>query len=444
MNKRTAWVAVAFLVVGAMLLSGCGGATPTSEPAAPAAEPATSAPEPAAPEATHEPVTLVWWDQYPTPPRSTVVEEMLASFMAQYPWITVTRETFGWADYFQKVDLTTAGGGAPDVFLVDNTRIRNYVYNDVIQPLDKYVAAGYQDDWFPIPQTEMAYDGHIWAIPMQQSTEQIIYNKDIVAAAGLEPPTGYDAPWTFEDFQAALEKVTVKRADGTTEIWGFDTNYDMDDYGIQPWVAAHGGSYMDPDWTTYEGYANGDKTVEATNYLVDFYRNGYAPIQRIPDLFQTGQVGFYQSNAFALTDIADRFPDLNVGVMPLPCDETCAVQSGAYHLGIHAQSEHPDEAWLLIDYFTNFDGHKRWIEGTGYMPARLSVYEALPQFQEYPLSVYMDGLASHAIRRAATEGYAVFNGEMWTAWQNMITGADVRSEMDRVTQISEEELQRYK
>ena len=81
-------------------------------------------------------------------------------------------------------------------------------------------------------------------------------------------------------------------------------------------------------------------------------------------MFQTGKVAFFQSNAFALPDIKNRFPNMKVGVMPMPCDKTCAVDLGQWEIGISSQSKHTDAAWLLIDFLTNQAGEKEWVSQT--------------------------------------------------------------------------------
>jgi len=240
-----------------------------------------------------------------------------------------------------------------------------------------------------------------------------------------------------------LETVTQKADDGTVEVWGWTTQYGPGVYNAQPLVFAQGVTYMDPDMTTYDGYTNSDKSVEAFTWYANLFIDGLAPIDRIPDVFQTGKVAFLQTNPFTLVDIQQRYPDLNFGVAPMPCDEQCAVQSGAWHIGIHSQSEHPEEAWMLIDYITNEEGHKKWIETGGYMPARKSTYEALPRLHEYPWSIFMEGLIDHAVHRPTNMAWPVFNAEMTAASMNVALGADPKEELDRVVEMADQELSNY-
>jgi len=439
---------VTILIVAALALTACGAAAP-SEPAAPAEESAAPQEEAAAPSSADstvdkEPVTLTYWHAGPGPPLEPAMQKLVDQFEEEYPWITVNVEAFGFGEYFQKLDTATAGGSPPDVFWVDTTAIQQYTYFDTIIPLTKFVPDNYADDWFTIPKEDMTHDGEIWAIPLHQSTEAMVYNQDIIDEAGLDPPKSYDQAWNFAQFRDALEKVTKKADDGTVEVWGWTTQYPPGTYNVQPLMYADGATYLNDAGDTYEGYTNSPKAVEALQWYADLFKDGLAPIDRVPDMFQTGKVAFLQTNPFVLVDLQQRYPDLNFGVMPMPCEEQCAVQSGAWHIGIHSQSKHPEESWMLIDYLTNKEGHKQWIEESGYMPARKSVYEEMPKMKEYPWDIFMDGLINYAVHRPGNVAWPIFNTEMTNAAINVATGADPKAELDRVAKASDEELANYK
>ncbi|MCZ7569995.1 MAG: extracellular solute-binding protein [Ardenticatenaceae bacterium] len=444
-HQHRMWL-LALIVIVAVLVGCAGqGAAPTTQPTGAPAQQGGEQPtsQPSSGEAQHEPVTLTYWTAGPNPPLSTATEDLVKEFMNKYPWITVNVQNFAFGEYFQKIDTATAGGNAPDVFWVDNTQVPIYVYNDVIIPLDDYVQPGYADDLFPIPKADMTYNGKIWALPMHQSTEAILYNEDMIKAAGLEPPQSYDQAWKHDQWVDAITKVTEKSGD-VTNVWGWTTFYPVGTYSIEPWQYARGAQYLNDEGTTYTGYTNGEASVESLGWIGSLFKQGLSPIERVPDIFQTGKVAFIQANPFVLTDIQQRYPDLKVGVMPIPCEQRCAVPSGGYHIGIHSQSKHPQEGWMLVDFLTSKEGHKEWIEKTGYMPARKSVYEEMPNLKEYPLSIFMEGLANHAVRRPINEAWPVFNDTFTSAVENVITGADPKAELDKVTQAAQEELDRYK
>ncbi len=449
MKTKTIFELLAVLLISSILASACAQATTAMPPTAvpPTAAPPAAAPTVEAatqPAAQHTPVTLNYWTQATDPPLKPAVDELVKGFMAKYPWITVNVTPLSWDEYATKLNTSFAGGNAPDVFWCDPEKIQTFVHNGVLAPLTKYLPANYNDDWYPIPVADMYFNSTAWCISMHQSSDALLYNEDIIKAAGLQPPTSYKTPWTFEQFTDALKKVTKKNTDGTTAVWGFTSLYVPDIYSVQPLMEAQGTDFWDPTGTKYVGYMNSDVAVKALAWYQSLYSQGLAPVERIPDIFQTGKVAFYMANPFTLIDIQQRYPDMHVGVMPLPCGSRCRVQSSGWALGVPASSKHIDEAWLLIDYLTNAEGEKLWIEKTGYIPARKSVYNALPNWQQYPWNIWVEGLASYAGRRTTNLASPVFDDATYTMVQDVIKGADPKTELEAAAQKCQAEIDKYK
>jgi fructooligosaccharide transport system substrate-binding protein len=430
-KKKELWLLIIVMIL-VLLVSACGGATPTLEKPE---EEATTPPEP---------VTLTYWTPSPEEPYHSATTTMVNEFMEEYPWITVEVDEFGWGEYAQKIDTSVAAGSAPDVFWMDYNRLPVFVYYETLRPLDEFLPANYTDDFFPLAIQEVSHNGKIWGVRLDFFSEAILYNKDIIDAAGLEPPKTYEDAWSFDEFHAALEKVT-KRVGDTTEVWGFVSNYGYNIYPIQPWLYAQGATFMDAEKTTYMGYTNSDDMVSALTWYTNLMKDGFAPIELIPDIFPAGKVAFMQAVPTAFYYLKEAYPDLNIGVMPFPCDERCAVNTGGYSLSISSQSEHPQEAWILIDFLTNQEGMKEWCELTGNSPPRKSAMEELPEFSEYPLNLFNMGVISgYGVIRPSTIAWPVFFAEFNSAVVNVITGADPKVELDRVAQMTEEELSKYK
>lgn len=432
MKKLQVLVAILMIVAG---LTAC--AQPNAVPSAPA----LSGPaEPTAAEPQKAPVTITFWHAGTTPPQPEATDALVKAFMDKYPWITVKVESFAFGDYFTKLDSSLAAGTAPDVIWVDHTDIVRLAHYGAITPLDPFLPPGWKDDWFASPLQDSTYDGKIWAAPLHQSTEEIIYNKKLAEAAGLKPPQNWEKPWTFAEFRDALEKVSKKGADGSVETWGFMTNYDLSVYNWQPWIEAQGGKIMNEDRTSFVGALDSEETIKAATWFAQLYVDKLAPAERTPDMFQTGKVAFFMSNPFGLNDIKKRFPDLEVGVMPMPCDKKCAVNSGQWEMGITAQSKHQQEAWMLVDFMTNFDGQKHWIDLTGYLPARKSVYEADPALKEHPMNVFMDGLIKYPVHRPISLAYQFFNTTMTAAARDFNLGTDVEAGLRKVAADAQKQL----
>ena len=432
-QRRRALPLLSTMIIAGLLVAACSGA-------------ATDAPQEEAEQevAEQEPVELTLWYSSGAALRNEATEMLVESFMEKYPWITVNAEGFGFADYRTKVDTATAAGTAPDVLWMNPERVPLYVYNEAFRSLENLAPQGYIDDYYAPVQGDMTRAGGLYSIPLWNSTEALLYNQDIIEAAGLEPPKTHEEAWSFEEFRDAVEAVTKVADDGTTEVWGFSTFYPLSAYTQEPWLNSTGARFMDPAEETYLGYTDSDEMVEHFKWYQDLYLDGLAPAERISDGFHTGKVAFLQANPFVITDVENRFPDINVGVTPLPCDKECMVQNAGWHIVVHSQTEQPEEAWLLIEHFTDFEGHKFLVEHVGYMPARVSVAEAIPKLEEYPWNIFQVGLEEFPNPRPVNLAYVVFDTEMTSAIRSIIVGADVEAELSRVAELAQAELESFK
>ncbi len=389
------------------------------------------------------PMTLRFWHACSAPVVNQTLKDRAESFSKKFN-VAVTVECFPFGEYFQKITTATAGGSAPEVFWVDFPLMADYVYRKTIIPLDKYVSKADLADYYPIPRDNMEIGGHVWALPMHQSTEALVYNSQMVTQAGIKAPRSIQEQWTWGQFLEAAQKLTKVSGD-RTEVWGYTTLYEPGLYSVQPFIAQHGGVILSPDARRATGYLNGPATVEAMAFWGKMFTTSkVSPIERIPDIFQTGKVALYQANPFVLRDIQQRYPNLAVGVTFLPKDKACGVPSGAYHIGIHSQAKDPDLAWKFVDWMAGKEGHKIWSEKTGYLPARKSAYAALPYLKQYPWNVFWDGLVNCAVARPKTPAFSFLDDRFNDIIKDIQVGKDPKAVLNEAAAKVDAELAKYR
>ncbi|HKX17255.1 MAG TPA: extracellular solute-binding protein [bacterium] len=391
------------------------------------------------------PTTLqFWYVRYTIPLLNELLDGFGRAFEQSHPGVRVQVQAFPFGEYFQKVNVAYAGNQAPDVFFVDFPLIPNYVYRKMIVPLDGLVAKAELDDYYPAPRNDMTYQGKVWALPMHQSGEQLLYNVDVLDQAKIRPPHTLDQEWTKEDFLHVAEAV-VRRDAGRVTRWAYATTYAPGLYVYQPWLAMSGGEVLSPDASRATGYLNSPATVNAFTFWGDLYtKRQLAPIQPTPDLFGTGQTAFTQGNPFVLRDIAARFSNLRVGATFMPRDRRCVTNSGAYHIGISVQAKQRDLAWEFVNSVAGRDGHLKWVKAAGYLPALKSTYAELPYLKQYPWSVFWDGLAHCAVQRPRTPAYDFVDDTVTQASKDIQLGRPVKPILDVAAAKIDQELARYR
>lgn len=249
--------------------------------------------------------------------------------------------------------LALAGGTAPDIYKAWFHILRHDVAEGFVYPLDEWVESG--DLTAPNPTSSptdlwdrvRAFDGHVWALPTPGVAYYgIVYRKDLVRAAGLDPERP-PATWSaFRDWCRALT-VPGRRAFAVeNRPWGF-----------LPWVQSAGGDVIrrraaaaddDDSPDAYEAAFDSPAAVRAAGFLQSLVCLGVIrgmPTLTVADdigqLFIAGEI----AAVFGGEDLVRRltetysFPSEEIGLMPFPAADDGGVRVLQAHRHFYAMSE---------------------------------------------------------------------------------------------------------
>lgn len=248
--------------------------------------------------------------------------------------------------------LALAGGTAPDVYKAWFHILRHDVDQGFVYPLDEWVKTGNGeketgngDLWDQV----RTYKGHVWALPMPNVAYYgIIYRKDLVKEAGLDPD---NPPRTWEEFRAWCRALTTegRRAFAIeNRPWGF-----------LPWVQSAGGDVIDPERevATFDSPA----ALRAAAFLQTLVKDDVIramPVLSVTDdmgkLFVNGEIAAIfggEDLVLRLTETLN-FPSEMIGIMPFPSIDSSTPRVLQAHRHFYAMSEsaghRPKEARDLI------------------------------------------------------------------------------------------------
>jgi fructooligosaccharide transport system substrate-binding protein len=377
------------------------------------------------------PIELSYWTSATEPKVRAATEEIIADFEDANPNITVDHQALPFNEYFEKVTIAFGGGNPPDVLWVDSTMTTAYGDQGLLTPLDDYLTEEDVNDFLPNPLEDMTYNDEIQSLALHQSTEALVYVKSVVEEAGVTPPTSYEDGWTFDEMVEAMHAVV----DSGIE-WGYAPTYGIGQYSVYPFIYELGGSVYNQEAEAFQGYLDSPETIDAVRKWASLYTTeGLAPAEVLPDMLGTKQLAFQETNPFVVVDVNEKYPDVELGVAPLPCDEQCAVASGGWHVGISQASEHQEAAWKLVDALAGVDGAARWSEATHYLPARQSAYDANASWiEEQPWSVFWEGLNEHAVPRPRTARFQLYADEIDAVLRDASRGTDPESGLQRAAE----------
>ncbi|MBK9715176.1 MAG: sugar ABC transporter substrate-binding protein [Kouleothrix sp.] len=348
-----------------MILAACGGAAAT--PAAPPA--AGGAAAPAASSGGVE-IRYQLWDSGQQPAYQACADE----FQKQNPNITVKIEQLGWDDYWSGIQTGMVGGTAPDVFTNHLAKYPEFASKNQLvdlQPLvdkDKVDVGQYikglADLW--------ARDGKRFGLPKDWDTVAIVYNADMLQAAGIDPASLKDLTWNAQDggsFGELIAKLTLDSngkngldpAFDKTKVvqYGFVGQGDGGFAGQTQWssfAASNGFKFTDGPWAS-KYYYDDPKLAEAVQWYADLALvKGYAP--PLADYSKLGGLTFFASGKAALTTdgswtINDYVKNskAKLGWAPLPkgSQGRKSMFNGLAD-SIWTGTKHPDEAWQWVKF----------------------------------------------------------------------------------------------
>ncbi len=246
--------------------------------------------------------------------------------------------------------LALAGGTAPDVYKAWFHILRHDIDEGFCHPLNEWLGEDADGDgvlsdaeakwpgWKNVPprwRDVATKDGKVYAVPTPGFAYYgILYRKDLVAAAGLDPE---NPPRTWTDFATWCEKLTFpdKTIPGATVARGQRAfGIENRPWGFLPWVGAAGGDVVRTNAVgAWEACFDSPACLRAAAFLKDLIGRGV--VRALPQLSLSNEVAdmFVQGEIVSVFGGEDlvvyltenlNFPAEQIGLMPFPAaDETC-------------------------------------------------------------------------------------------------------------------------
>ncbi len=355
--------------------------------------------------------------------------------------------------------LALAGGTAPDVYKAWFHVLRHDIDEGFCYPLNEWLGDDRDGDgrlsddearwpgWKDVPplwRDVATKDGKVYAVPTPGFAYYgIIYRKDLVRAAGLDPEA---PPRTWAQFTAWCETLTAgdKTIPGATvqrgqRAFGIENR----PWGFLPWVGAAGGDVVrqraDGAW---EACFDAPACLRAAAFLKELIRRGVVRAlpqlslrNEVADLFVQGEIVSVFGGEDLVTYLTENlnFPADQIGLMPFPAaDETCAPVLQA-HKHFYALTEgvgrrpkvERDRVWACVNELASqavydetvrknvAEGRARWC-----LPADLKRLGFTEHLAEVPPGIrrMYDDLAAGRIR-AVTEPHVGF----WQAASDLVS-----------------------
>jgi raffinose/stachyose/melibiose transport system substrate-binding protein len=193
-------LAVTTATVAAACSSGSSSSSPTSVSSSPAAGSSSS------PAAT---VTLTWWNNANTQPLLGVFQNVITSFEASHPNITIQNVPMQNELFKTKITPALRGNSPPDIYQQwgsgqQATQVKSGKVADISSDVSSWIGS------LGTPATEWQTNGKWYGVPYDLHVVGFWYRKDLFAKAGITSPPTTIAQLESDD--------TMLRAKGITPI----------------------------------------------------------------------------------------------------------------------------------------------------------------------------------------------------------------------------------
>ena len=338
-----------------------------------------------------EEATIKYWFWADNDAYAQTMQDMIADFNATNgKGITVVGEQIPWDGGGYSNNLLTAaiGGGGPDVASFKLTATPSFVGNDLLEPLDSYLAnwdkkGEISDSLYEVMRTAGGEDS-IYVMPWNTQVLYVYYRPSMFEAAGVSVPKTYEE---FLDICAKLTRDTD--GDGKTDVYGFGMR--GSNGGQEPWgsfIYAAGGSFE---------HLDSPESIQGMKDYISLFTNGYAPetapndgFAQVIDGFKSGLTAMTIHHIGSSAQMMELFGD-DVSAFVFPAGKGQWTSMGDTENVMFASCKNKEAAFEWLAYLAAGKGQETWCTVTGNVPVAASV-QALPVFQENPfMQVSIEG-----------------------------------------------------
>jgi len=316
----------AVAVVGVLGLAACSSSSSSSASSS-ASSASTSAPVSGSSSAAGSATSgsISWWAS----PITTSAKygdtrtALINAFEKQYPGIHVSLISAPTSTDTNRATLATdiSGGSAtPDVFMGDVIWPAQFGAHQFAVPLSDYLPASYWSQFAPGLVAGATYNGKVYGSPLFEDQGFMYYRKDLLAKAGLSPPT------TWQQLESEAKTLVSKNLVKYGFVWQ-GASYEGLTCNFMEYLASAGGTATNSGYT--QATLDSPQAIQALTFMRGLITSGASPAAvttfqeaQAMNTFAAGDAAFLRNWDYAYTDATNpatsKLTASQVGVEPMP------------------------------------------------------------------------------------------------------------------------------
>jgi multiple sugar transport system substrate-binding protein len=306
-----------------------------------------------------------------------VLSQLIPGFEKEHPGIHVEVQQIPWTAAHEKLLTAYVGEATPDIAMLGNTWVPEFVALNALAPLDSFAAQSKEirrDDFFPGIWKTNVVDGNTYGIPWYVDTRLIFYRSDLLAKAGYR-----EFPKTWAEWTTAMKKIKSQMS-----ARQFPMLMPTNEWPQPVVFAIEAGSPILRDGGRYGAFEE-PAFRKGFDFYLNFYRQGLAsPVSssQVSNLFQEferGNIAMYISGPWYIGEFKNRLDSTTQTkwmTAPMPGLNGPGVSmAGGSSLSLFSGSKHKPEAWKLMEYLSRPQVQLEFYKLTGDLPPRKTAWQ---------------------------------------------------------------------
>jgi multiple sugar transport system substrate-binding protein len=242
---------------------------------------------------------------------SAVHTDLIAKWEKANPGFKIAGEAVGWDQCQDKVTTLASAGTPVGLAYVGSRTLKQFSKNELIVPIP--MTDDEKKAYYNFVAETVTSNGKQWGVPVAFSTKSLYWNKDLFAAAGLDPEK---PPTTWAEQQAAAK--AIKEKTGTAGFGVVAKTFDNTMHQFLHWVYTNNGSVIDADNKITLDSPENLAALTALKDITAYAEEGPTSYEQneVRAIFLDGKLGMIQASVGAKNLLKDA--KFKWGVAPLP------------------------------------------------------------------------------------------------------------------------------
>jgi multiple sugar transport system substrate-binding protein len=400
-------------------------------------------PTPSGPQLGKEDVSLTFWHTQPDgSANQKALQEMADTFNSTNgKRITIKLEYQGnYTQLYQKMLAAIQAGSYPELVVAYESQVADYMKANAVAALDEYVNKLPKDSFDDIlpgyiaTNKYPAYDNKMLSWPFTKSVLGLWYNENLLTKAGVRVPTTAN-PYTWDEFEQAVNKCAQKGADGKYTVWGLELEASAAST-IDGMIYSRGGKLLKDD---NSGVRFNEQPGVDMMALVDrLIKSGTTFLGKGTDWqndYAAGKLCFYFASSTSRPYLRDIMTDKGKNPEPFKWGQVIIPQSDPkkpvtvmYGANIAIMKSTPLKqaaAWEFVKWFTDTTQSVKWSITSAYMPIRKSAAQNADlkaYWDKDPIAKQSFDIVPYSVPEPNIPGWQDTRTILEDAWQKVISG----------------------